>query len=163
MVAAPHGLGTINHTLLTVEAARAAGLDVAGVVMTPWPGEPSAIESSNRATVERLAGVPVTDCRAATRTRSPEPGARSRSTTGYRSGRVYRGRMAEQERPHHLGSRPGPDREDIPELIRKLQERKARHKQRHPVHRAGVVVVGFLISASGSCCPGRACPGPASP
>jgi len=59
VVAAHTGLGTINHTLLTVEAARAVSLDVRGVVMTPWPGEPSAIERSNRATVERLSGVPV--------------------------------------------------------------------------------------------------------
>ena len=55
MIAARTGLGTINHTLLTVEAARAAGLRVAGVVMTPWPEQPSPIEASNRATVERLA------------------------------------------------------------------------------------------------------------
>ena len=59
VVAARTGLGTINHTLLTVEAARAVSLDVRGVVMTPWPDEPSPIERSNRATVERLAGVPV--------------------------------------------------------------------------------------------------------
>jgi dethiobiotin synthetase len=59
VVAARTGLGTINHTLLTVEAARAAGLAVAGVVMTPWPDAPEPIEESNRATVERLAGVPV--------------------------------------------------------------------------------------------------------
>jgi dethiobiotin synthetase len=59
VVAARPGLGTINHTLLTVEAARAGGLEVAGVVMTPWAAEPAAIESSNRATVERLGGVPV--------------------------------------------------------------------------------------------------------
>jgi dethiobiotin synthetase len=59
VVAARTGLGTINHTLLTVEAARAAGLRVAGVVMTPWPAEPAAIECSNRETVERLAGVTV--------------------------------------------------------------------------------------------------------
>jgi dethiobiotin synthetase len=32
---------------------------VAAVVMTPWPREPTPIESSNRATVERLAGVRV--------------------------------------------------------------------------------------------------------
>jgi hypothetical protein len=32
---------------------------VAGVVMTPWPAEPEPIEASNRATVERLGGVPV--------------------------------------------------------------------------------------------------------
>jgi dethiobiotin synthetase len=59
IVAARTGLGTINHTLLTVEAARAVGLTVAGIVMTPWPAEPEPIERSNRATVERLAGVPV--------------------------------------------------------------------------------------------------------
>jgi dethiobiotin synthetase len=59
VVAARTGLGTINHTLLTVEAARAAGLAVAGVVMTPWPEAPEPIEASNRAIVERLAGVAV--------------------------------------------------------------------------------------------------------
>ena len=59
LIAARTGLGTINHTLLTVEAARSAGLAVAGVVMTPWPAEPQPIEVSNRATVERLAGVQV--------------------------------------------------------------------------------------------------------
>ena len=59
VVAARPGLGTINHTLLTVEAARAAGLEVALVVLTPWPAEPTTIERSNRATIERLAGIPV--------------------------------------------------------------------------------------------------------
>ena len=59
LIAARAGLGTINHSLLTVEAARAAGLSVVGVVMTPWPAAPQPIEASNRATVERLAGVPV--------------------------------------------------------------------------------------------------------
>jgi len=59
VVAARPGLGTINHTLLTLEAARAVNLRVAGVVMTPWPDEPSAMEESNRATVGRLGAVPV--------------------------------------------------------------------------------------------------------
>ena len=59
VIAARTGLGTINHTLLTVEAVRAAGLEVAGVVMTPWPKDPEPIEASNRATIERLGGVPV--------------------------------------------------------------------------------------------------------
>lgn len=58
VVVARTGLGTIGHTLLTVEAARAAGLDVRAVVMTPWSA-PEPIELSNRATVERLTGVPV--------------------------------------------------------------------------------------------------------
>ena len=59
IVAARPGLGTINHTLLTLEAARAAGLEPLAVVMTPWPAEPSPLERSNRETVERLGGVPV--------------------------------------------------------------------------------------------------------
>jgi dethiobiotin synthetase len=59
VVAAPPGLGTINHTLLTVEVARAADLTVAAVVLTPWPERPSPIESSNRDTIEALAATPV--------------------------------------------------------------------------------------------------------
>jgi dethiobiotin synthetase len=59
VVAARPGLGTINHTLLTLEASRAAGLSVAGIVLTPWPAEPTTIESDNRATLERLGGVAV--------------------------------------------------------------------------------------------------------
>jgi len=59
VIAAPPGLGTINHTLLTVEATRAVGLRVCGIVMTPWPADPTPMERSNRTTVERLAGVEV--------------------------------------------------------------------------------------------------------
>jgi len=59
VIAASPGLGTINHTLLTIEAARAAGLSIAAVVLTPWPARPSAIESSNRETIEALGEVTV--------------------------------------------------------------------------------------------------------
>ena len=59
VVAARPGLGTINHTLLTVESARAAGLSVAGVVMTPWPEAPGRLEESNRETVARLGSAQV--------------------------------------------------------------------------------------------------------
>jgi dethiobiotin synthetase len=59
VVAARPGLGTISHTLLTVEAARVGGLTVAGVVLTPWPAAPGRLERSNRDTIERLAGVRV--------------------------------------------------------------------------------------------------------
>ncbi|HWT90410.1 MAG TPA: dethiobiotin synthase, partial [Solirubrobacterales bacterium] len=58
VVAAP-GLGTINHTLLTIEAARAAGLEVAVVVLNPWPTRPSEIERDNRETIVSLAKVEV--------------------------------------------------------------------------------------------------------
>jgi dethiobiotin synthetase len=59
VIAASPGLGTINHTLLTLEAARAVGLRVAGVVLTPWPETPSPMEEDNRATIARLGDVEV--------------------------------------------------------------------------------------------------------
>ncbi len=59
VVAARPGLGTISHTLLTVSAARSAGVAVAGVVITPWPAEPDTLTASNRETIQRLAGVKV--------------------------------------------------------------------------------------------------------
>jgi dethiobiotin synthetase len=58
IVASP-GLGTINHTLLTIEAVRDAGLDVAAVVLNRWPANPSPMETSNRETIARLGSVPV--------------------------------------------------------------------------------------------------------
>ncbi|MEA2410913.1 MAG: dethiobiotin synthetase [Thermoleophilaceae bacterium] len=66
LVAARPGLGTINHTLLTLEAARAAGLEVAAVVFTPWPAEPSGMERSNRETIETLGDVRVCELPATT-------------------------------------------------------------------------------------------------
>jgi dethiobiotin synthetase len=59
VLAASPGLGTINHTLLTLEAARAAGLEVAAVVLTPWPQEAGRIEASNRETIASLGQVAV--------------------------------------------------------------------------------------------------------
>src|SRR4051812_5262289 len=49
---------------------------------------------------------------------------------------------------------------DRPELLKKLQERKVRHKQRHPVHRAGVVVLGALLVLVGIVMSGPGVPGP---
>lgn len=59
VIAARPGLGTINHTLLTIESARAAGLRVLGVVLTPWPDEPDAMQRSNRDAIARLGRVEV--------------------------------------------------------------------------------------------------------
>lgn len=60
IIAARPGLGTLNHTLLTLEAARSAGLDVRGVVLTPWSVRPSTVERSNAETIAALGDVPVT-------------------------------------------------------------------------------------------------------
>jgi len=59
IIAARPGLGTINHSLLTVEAARTAGADVRAVVLTPWPGSPSELELSNMRTIEAIGQVAV--------------------------------------------------------------------------------------------------------
>ena len=58
-VAASPALGTINHTLLTIEAARSAGLAVAAVILTPWPERPGQVEESNRETIAALGKVEV--------------------------------------------------------------------------------------------------------
>jgi dethiobiotin synthetase len=59
LVAARPGLGTINHSLLTLRVARAAGLEVRAVVLTPWPAEPSRLQIANRGAIERMGDVEV--------------------------------------------------------------------------------------------------------
>jgi dethiobiotin synthetase len=59
LVVARPSLGTINHTLLTLQAARAAGLKVLAVVLTPWPTRPSRLERSNRESITGLGAVEV--------------------------------------------------------------------------------------------------------
>jgi dethiobiotin synthetase len=59
VVASPPGLGAINHSLLTLEAIRTAGLEAVSVVLTPWPGVPGELERSNLETISRLGAVPV--------------------------------------------------------------------------------------------------------
>jgi dethiobiotin synthetase len=58
IVAGP-GLGTINNTLLTIESARAAGLEVAAVILNPWPEQPTEIESDNRKSIANLVDLPI--------------------------------------------------------------------------------------------------------
>jgi dethiobiotin synthetase len=60
LIVARAGLGTINHTLLTVECARAAGLSVAGVMLNGARGEESdPSERSNAEEIARLGAVRV--------------------------------------------------------------------------------------------------------
>jgi dethiobiotin synthetase len=54
VIAASPGIGTINHTLLTIEAVRAVGMEPAVVVLTPWPANPSPVEPSNVVTIRDL-------------------------------------------------------------------------------------------------------------
>ncbi|MGE2737537.1 dethiobiotin synthase [Mycolicibacterium vaccae] len=57
LVVVRSGLGTLNHTALTLEALRGAGLDCAGLVIGAWPGSPGVAELDNRGALARLAPV----------------------------------------------------------------------------------------------------------
>jgi dethiobiotin synthetase len=60
VVVARPGLGTINHTILTVDALRAAGVTVAGVIVNRYPAENSGIaEEGNPRAIEKWGRVPV--------------------------------------------------------------------------------------------------------
>ena len=60
VVVARPGLGTINHTLLTVGALREAGVKVAGVVINRYPAENAPVaEETNPRAIERWGRVPV--------------------------------------------------------------------------------------------------------
>lgn len=59
LIVARPNLGTLNHTLLTVEYARAGGLNVAGIVLSNYPAEPGLAEQTNPDVVQALTGVPV--------------------------------------------------------------------------------------------------------
>jgi len=52
------------------------------------------------------------------------------------------------------------DRADRPEMVRKLQERKRRHKQRGRLYRAGHAVLGTLLVLVGIVLSGPGIPGP---
>ena len=49
------GLGTLNHTELTLEALAAQGVSCAGLVIGSWPRQPGLVEMSNRSALQRLA------------------------------------------------------------------------------------------------------------
>jgi len=53
------GLGTLNHTALTLEAAAARKVPVAGVVIGSWPRDPGLAERENLIDLETLIGGPV--------------------------------------------------------------------------------------------------------
>jgi dethiobiotin synthetase len=60
VVVARPGLGTINHTLLSVAALRTANVKVAGVVINQYPpGTVPAAEETNPRAIERWGSVPV--------------------------------------------------------------------------------------------------------
>ncbi len=58
-VVAKSGLGTINHTVLTVKAAQAADIQVIGVILNRYPEKPGLAEETNPGVIAALTGVPI--------------------------------------------------------------------------------------------------------
>lgn len=56
LVVAP-GLGTLNHTALTLEALGVRGISCAGLVIGAWPADPGQAEAANRDALDHLAPV----------------------------------------------------------------------------------------------------------
>ncbi|MBI9087954.1 MAG: dethiobiotin synthase [Desulfobacterium sp.] len=59
VIAARPGLGTINHTLMTVECLKARGITPAGIVFMDAHGDDDPLIQENMAAVARFSGVPV--------------------------------------------------------------------------------------------------------
>ncbi|MEI6252398.1 MAG: dethiobiotin synthase [Mycobacteriaceae bacterium] len=57
LVVCEAGLGTLNHTALTLEAIEREHLSCAGLVVGAWPQNPGAAETYNRGALQRLAPV----------------------------------------------------------------------------------------------------------
>lgn len=62
LVVARAGLGTLNHTALTVQTARQRGLEVLGIVINRYPDDPNVATRTNPDELERLTGAPVLGC-----------------------------------------------------------------------------------------------------
>ena len=59
VIVARAGLGTVNHTLLTVDHARKKGLHIACIIINGYPENPGLSEENNPAMIEELCDVPV--------------------------------------------------------------------------------------------------------
>ena len=59
LTVAAAGLGTLNHTALTIEALAARGIPSAGVAIGSWPSAPGLAELQNLADLETVAGGPL--------------------------------------------------------------------------------------------------------
>ena len=57
LVVCEAGLGTLNHTALTLEALENKGISCVGLVIGSWPASPGAAEEFNRGALEAVAPV----------------------------------------------------------------------------------------------------------
>jgi dethiobiotin synthetase len=85
LVVTSAGLGTLNHTALTLEALAHRGLDLAGLVIGAWPAEPDLAARCNVADLEMLAARPLAGA-VASLAGAPEPVGRAPFADVARSG-----------------------------------------------------------------------------
>lgn len=55
LVVVAAGLGTLNHTALTLESLASQGIPCAGLVIGSWPSDPGPAEDGNREALNRMA------------------------------------------------------------------------------------------------------------
>ncbi len=59
MIVVDAGLGTLNHTELTVAALRGRGIEPSGLIIGAWPSSPGLAEDCNLVDLPRVTGVPL--------------------------------------------------------------------------------------------------------
>lgn len=59
VVVTASGLGTLNHTELTIAALRSRGFEPSGLVIGAWPSTPGLADRCNRQDLPRVTGVPL--------------------------------------------------------------------------------------------------------
>ena len=53
------GLGTINHTLLSISVLKSANIEIAGIIVNKMPKNPTIIEKDNIRIIEKMSGIPI--------------------------------------------------------------------------------------------------------
>jgi dethiobiotin synthetase len=91
LVVTTPGLGTLNHTALTLEALSTRRLTAAGVVIGAWPAEPGLAERANLTDLAVIAGQPLAGAMAARAARLSRADflAASRAGLGPAFGGIY--------------------------------------------------------------------------
>ena len=82
LVVTTPGLGTLNHTALTLEALSARRLTAAGVVIGAWPAEPGLAERANLTDLAVIAGQPLAGAMPAGAARLSRPQFRAAARAG---------------------------------------------------------------------------------
>ncbi len=59
LVVARSGLGTINHTVMTVKTLEQAGLPVVGIILNQYPAQPNLAARTNPGVIEAICGRPI--------------------------------------------------------------------------------------------------------